>query len=351
MNNVVNIILGNSNSRFSGVTSTMLQVLEVQKSKAEIVVLGPHHLPADVRSVSLREAAEWARQSRLAGLTTVFHARRNNEMIQALLLRYVFLAPLRIVFTSTAQRQKSWITRWLMRRMDGVLSTCEAAARYIATPPDQIIPHGIDANLYLPATDRDAAYQKLGLPGRYGIGIFGRVRQQKGIDTLLESAMELLADYPDWSVVIVGEITPEQHGFVEGWQRRINQAGLSEQVVFTGKLPFEQIPAYFKAMSVVTALSRTEGFGLTVLEAMSTEAAVVATEAGAWPDIVESDRDGYIIPVADSLALTAHLKRLMENPKLRAEMGAAGRAKVLASYTVEREAQALLDYYRWLADS
>ena len=41
----------------------------------------------------------------------------------------------------------------------------------------------------------------------------------------------------------------------------------------------------------------------------------------------------------------------MENPKLRAEMGAAGRAKVLASYTVEREAQALLDYYRWLADS
>lgn len=345
----LSVILGNSNPRFSGVTSTMLQVLEVQKSKADLVVLGPHHLPSDVRSVGYFEAAAWARRGRMAGRIPVFHARRNREMIQALMLKYLLMAPLRLVFTSTAQRRKSWVTRWLMRRMDGILSTCEAAARYIDTPPDQIIPHGIDASLYSPAEDRKAAYKRLGLPGHYGIGVFGRVRQQKGIDTLLASAMEVLADYPEWTIVVVGEITPEQRGFAETWKRRIDQAGLSDQVHFTGELPFEQVAEYFKAMSIVTALSRTEGFGLTVLEALSSEAAVIATEAGAWPDIIRPGQDGYIIPVADSDSLSRYLKRLIDNPELRSELGAAGRAKVLQHYTVQREAQALLDYYRWLA--
>lgn len=342
------VILGNSNKRFSGVTSTMLQVLEVQKHRIPLVVLGAHHLPTDVPSLTFWSLWRLARRPLPDGRPRVFHARRNDEMIQALLLKALGVR-LRVVFTSTAQRRKTWLTRWLMSQMDGLLSTCTAAADYMPTPPDQLIPHGIDARRYEPSRVREQLWQRLGLPGRYGIGIFGRVRHQKGVDLLVEAALDVLPRHPDFTVVIVGEVTQDQTGFVDNLKNRLSESGLSDRVVFTGKLPFDRIPDYFRAMSIVTALSRNEGFGLTVLEAMSSGAAVIATQAGAWPDIIQDGVNGYLIPVADSSALADRLDTLMNEHDGRKKMADRGRQTVLEHYTVEREAESLLAYYRQLA--
>jgi len=344
----VEVILGNSNKRFSGVTSTMLQVLEVQKDKVPLVVLGKHHLPSDVPVASFWQLLRLARRPLPDGRTRVFHARRNDEMIQALLLKALG-ARLRIVFTSTAQRRKTWVTRFLMSRMDGLLSTCTAAADYMPTPPDQLIPHGINVERYHPAEDRDRLWQQLELPGRYGIGIFGRVRHQKGVDVLIDAALKVLPNHPDFTVVIVGEITQDQAEFVDRQKLRLKEAGLEDRVVFTGTLPFDQIPDHFRAMSIVTALSRNEGFGLTVLEALSSGAAVIATEAGAWPDIIRDGDNGYLIPVDDDRELEDRLETLMSDTAKRRTLAERGRQTVLRDYTVEREAQALLDYYAWLS--
>ncbi len=343
------VILGNSNKRFSGVTSTLLQVLEVQKQQARLVVLGEHHLPQDVPVVSFWQLVRLARKPLPNGKWRVFHARRNDEMIQALLLKKVFGAKIRIAFTSTAQRRKTWITRWLMSQMDGLLSTCTAAADYMPNPPDQLIPHGINADRYQPAVDREKLWESLGLPGKKGIGIFGRVRHQKGVDLLVNAALEVLPGHPDFSVIVVGEITPDQADFVKAQKERLKEAGLEDRVVFTGKLPFEQIPDYFRAMSIVTALSRNEGFGLTVLEAMSTGAAVVASQAGAWPDIIEDAKNGYLIPIDDSRQLADRLERLMSDAPNRDSLARQGRETVIKNYTVEREAAELLQYYADLA--
>lgn len=342
------LILGNSNKRFSGVTSTMLQVLAVQKQQLPLVVLGRHHLPDDVPVLGFWKLLTMARRPLANGRMRVFHARRNDEMIQALLLKWLG-ARIRIVFTSTAQRRKTWLTRFLMRRMDGLLSTCTAAAHYMPTPPDQLIPHGINAAHYAPAADRQALWQALQLPGQFGIGIFGRVRQQKGIDLLIQAAIKILPLYPQFSVIIVGGFGADQQAFVDEQKRLVEAAGLSERVVFTGELPFAQVPDYFRAMSIVTALSRNEGFGLTVLEAMSTEAAVIASEAGAWPDIIEDGRNGFLVPAGDWQQVAQRLEGLMSDDELRTRLAVAGRQTVLANYTVEREARALLDYYSRLA--
>lgn len=344
----IEVILGNSNKRFSGVTSTMLQVLEVQKDKVSLVVLGGHHLPADVPTVSFLRLLRLARRPLADGRPRVFHARRNDEMIQALLLKALG-ARLRIVFTSTAQRRKTWVTRFLMNRMDGLLSTCTAAAGYMPTPPDQLTPHGINTKRYHPVEDRDRLWQQLELPGRYGIGIFGRVRHQKGVDLLVDAALNVLPNHPDFTVVIVGEITQDHAEFVERQKLRLKEAGLEDRVVFTGKLPFDRIPDYFRAMSIVTALSRNEGFGLTVLEAMCSGAAVVATRAGAWPDIIRDGENGYLIPVGHNVELAERLDTLMADPIKRRMLADCGRQTVLNDYTVEREACSLLDYYAQLS--
>ncbi|MCP5538051.1 MAG: glycosyltransferase family 4 protein [Akkermansiaceae bacterium] len=345
------LILGNSNPRFSGVTSTMLQVLRYQKDLIKVAVLGSHHLPEGIQTVTFRQLAKLCRKPLPDGRYRVFHARRNNEVIQALLLKKLFGAKIRIAFTSTAQRQHSWITRYLIRQSDAIISTCSAAASYIQGGPDIIIPHGIDLNTYEPAEDRAALWQELGFPGKYGIGIFGRVRHQKGVDLLVHAAIPLLKKHPDFTVVICGETTSDHQGFQDKLQAEIDAAGLTERFLFLGKQPFAELPKLFKAMTIVTALSRNEGFGLTVPEAMASGVAVLASEAGAWKDIVRVGTDGYIVPCDDPEATEKQLDLMMSDPDKLLVMGRNGRARVEQHYTLEREARDLCDFLAQLANN
>ncbi len=179
-NEGIEVILGNSNPRFSGVTSTMLQTLEVQAKLMNVCVLGKHHLPEHLQHLSINflELAKICRASPANGKLRVFHARRNDEMLQALILKHLFRAQIKIVFTSTAQRYHSKFTRWLMNKMDCVISTCEAAASYLKEKPTAIIPHGIQSETYLPNPIKRGADTTT-------IAMFGRVREQKGTHFLL----------------------------------------------------------------------------------------------------------------------------------------------------------------------
>jgi mannosyltransferase len=336
------IILGNSNKRFSGVTSTMLQVLDVQKENAKIVVLGKHHLADDIRTIGFFELAKTAKRPLPSGKPRIFHARRNDEMIQGVLLKYIFRNKLKLIFTSTAQRPKTWITRWLMGKMDGLLTTCNAAHSFMEVKADRIIPHGIDV-------DRMRNQQPLApisLPTGFRVGIFGRVRKQKGIDLFVDALINLLPKFPEWSGVIVGQITEEQVLFVNELKTRITKAGLADRFVFMDEQAFVDIPALYRSMDIVTCLSINEGFGLTALEAMSVEKPVVATRAGAWPDIIDDETDGYIIDVSSEPQLRERLTALMESQVLRETIGRSAAEKVDQKYAIEREADALLIYYK-----
>lgn len=338
------LILGNSNSRFSGVTSTMLQVLRIQKEQVKVAVLGKHHLPEDVTCVSFRQLIQLCKNPLPDGRWRVFHARRNDEVIQALILKKVFRAKLKIVFTSTSQRNHSWITRYLIRQSDAIISTGTAAASYIQGGPDIIVPHGIDLSTYGPSEDREALWQELGYPGKYGIGIFGRVRHQKGVDLLVEAAIPLLKKHPDFTVIVCGETTPDHQSFQDKLQAQVDQAGLSERILFIGKQPFSELPKLFRAMTIVAALSRNEGFGLTVPEAMASGAAVLASEAGAWKDVVRDGIDGHIVPCGDLVATQDKLDKMMSSPEQLITMGQDGRKRVEKHYTIEREATQLCEF-------
>lgn len=322
----------------------MLQVLSIQKKLLKVAVLGNHHLPDDIPSVRFRELIALCRRPLANGRWRVFHARRNDEVIQALILKKLFRAKLKIVFTSTSQRNHSWITRYLIRQSDAIISTGTAAASYIKGGPDIIIPHGIDLNTYFPSDDRDALWQEFGYPGKYGIGIFGRVRHQKGVDLLIEAAIPLLQKNPDFTVIVCGETTSDHQDFQDQLQTKIDQAGLTDRMLFIGKQPFSKLPQLFRAMSIVTALSRNEGFGLTVIEAMACGSAVLASEAGAWKDIVRPGLDGEIVPCDDLPATQQALAKLIKHPAQLKEMGKRGREHVENHYTIEREAKAICDF-------
>ena len=95
--------------------------------------------------------------------------------------------------------------------MDAIIATSELSASFLKREAT-VVMHGVDTDAYAPPADRAAAFAEAGLPGRYAIGCFGRVRAQKGSDVFVEAMCRLLPRYPDFTAVMVGAIVPEQHG-------------------------------------------------------------------------------------------------------------------------------------------
>ena len=329
----------------------MLQVLPYQQSIIGIGVLGKHHLPAKTKSFSFFECARWLRHPLDCGVYRIFHARRNNEMLQAVALKYIFRAKIKIVFTATAQRQPSWITRWLASKADGLLTTSKTAAAFLPRPPDLIVPHGIDSMRFHPhPSGKKAAWEALNLPGQFGIGIFGRIRPQKGVDLLVDSMIQIFKRHPDCdaSLVVVGETTKQYETYLKSLKDRVHAEGLEGRFLFLGKQPFEKIPELMRGMSIVTALSRNEGFGLTVLEAMASGCAVLATNAGAWGDIIKN-KFGRIIPCNDSKQTEKVLNELLNfEQNVLESMGVRARLEIEKNFAIELEAKRLVDFYRFL---
>lgn len=350
----IELIIGNSNSNFSGVTSTMLQLLPEQQTLINLRVMGKHHLPDETLNISFWQVAKMCRKPLTDGRFRVFHARRVDEMIQALILKYVFRAKIKLVFSSAAQRNRSGSTLWLTDKMDAVLAMCKASASYLHRKPDAIIYHGVNTDVYTPPVDKIEAWQSLNLlpegveKGKRGIAILGRVRAQKGVHLFVKSCIELLDKYPDYTAVVVGSISSSNENFVKELKADIEKAGLSQRIVFAGEQNFADIPKIFSSLSLVVALSDNEGFGLTILEAMSSGSAVLASEAGAWPEVVREGTDGYVVPVNDLPAVIDKMDLLLSNEDKLAQMGIDGRERVLEHYSVQREAKQLVTFFRGL---
>jgi mannosyltransferase len=172
------------------------------------------------------------------------------------------------------------------------------------------------------------------------------VRGQKGTDLFVEAMCRLLPHYPEFSAVIIGAETPDQRGFAEALRDRVRAAGLTERVRFLGELPIAEVPLWYQRISIYAFTSRNEGFGLTLLEAMAAGAALVAARAGAAERVVADGDTGLLIPPGDVDALVQALERLLADPAGTAEMGRRARARVLAEFSVDAEAEHIVAVYQ-----
>jgi mannosyltransferase len=335
------LIVPNLHRRYSGVTATNRMVAPKLANAFRAAWLGPD-APEGVARMGLADLLKLWRRSR----PLIWHARRNNEMIVGVVLRSLGW-PLKLVFTSAAQRHHSWITRWLIRRMDAIIATNDISASYLKVKAT-VIPHGVDTDRYAPPADRAAAFAQTGLPGHYAIGCFGRVRAQKGTDVFVDAMCRLLPRYPDFTAVVVGAITPEQTAFANDLKKRIEAAGLGSRIVITGELEIEEVQRWYQRLTIYAFTSRNEGFGLTLIEAMAVGAALVASRAGAAELVVEGGVTGVLTPPGDVDALVAALEPLMRDSASAIAMGERGRARVLEKFSLDAEANRIAEVYRAL---
>src|SRR4051812_15175065 len=176
----VEVIVPNLSLRYSGVTATNRMIAPRLAAMLNTAWFG-RDAPDGVARLHWGDL--WRLRRPPASGLRVWHARRNIEMVAGVILRFLGW-PLLLVFTSVAQRQHSALTRWLIARMDAVIAPSQISQSYLRRPA-AVIHHGIDTGRYAPPADRAAAWRDSGLPGRCGIGCFGRVRAQKGTDVFV----------------------------------------------------------------------------------------------------------------------------------------------------------------------
>ncbi len=340
MTKLPDILVTNLHRRFTGVSATVQVLVPFQQTREDIAVLdtGGLGLPGTVPFRTILRHG-WSRP--VNGNYRIWHARRDVEMLLGLFLKYVLFQRWKLVFTSAAPKRHGRVLRFIMNRMDAIIATSERAAGFLDWH-SAVVPHGVDVELYQPA-DKAAAKAALGLSGLV-IGNFGRIRASKGTDLLIAALCKLLPEHPDVTVVITGEAKESEADYLKDLQDQLDQAGVADQVQFWGHADAQRVRQLYQACDLVIAASRTEGFGLTPLEAMASGAAVLTSGAGYWPELVTPEV-GARFETGDAEDLTAKLRDMVSDPDRLARMGQAGRHHILDNHAITGEVDGIFSVY------
>lgn len=336
----IEVVATNFNWRQSGGTTAVVQLVPEQAKTLNIAALG-FDLPERVPRMRWRDVPKLFRRPANRPFR-IYHCRRNNEMIAGLVLRDVLRAPVRLIFNSAGQRRHKALTRWMLRRMDAVIATSERSGAFLEVPYT-VVPHGTDFDHFHPARDSADGYASTGLPGKYAVGCTGRIRHQKGTDLFVDAMVRLLPNYPDWTAVITGRTTSDNLAFERELKAKVTAAGLSQRIIFLGDV--EDIAVWYRRFTLFVAPSRQEGFGLTPLEAMASETAVVTSDAGSFPTMIEPGVNGAIVPAGDGEALTAAIEPYLRDPQATIATGRAALAFVQANFSLAAEARGIRAVY------
>ena len=337
------LIVTNFNRNFTGVSATAAAVLRHQMNDYTLALAG-HPLPHGPDPISKRAAFKLSRKPPAGRPFVIWHVRRNPEMRAALWARDVLRLPVKIVFTSAAQRRHSAYPRWLISRMDAVIATTEAAATYVPNV-FAVVPHGVDTDVFTPAQNKPLAWESLGYGGKIGLASIGRIRPEKGTDRFVQAMLRLLPHHPDLTALVIGRAASAHSAFLNGLKQQTAEAGLSDRLLFPGEIPAAAMPKLMRGLSAVVQLPRYEGYGMTPLEGMASGVPFVATDAGSYRAFSQGGQTGTIVP-DDAPEETANaLTSLLADPERLAACSDAARRAAVNLFSIQAEAQGIAKVY------
>ncbi|MDP9241189.1 MAG: glycosyltransferase family 4 protein [Actinomycetota bacterium] len=189
---------------------------------------------------------------------------------------------------------------------------------------------GVDATMFSPSVDGSAVRTRLGLARRPVVVCVSRLVARKGQDTLIQALPLIRSAVPDAALLLVGG-GPDQPRL----QRLVVECGVADDVVFTGSVPWPDLPAHYAAGDVFAMPCRTrrrgldvEGLGMVYLEGSATGLPVVAGDSGGAPDAVLDGETGSVVDGRSVPAVAQAVSGLLADPTLARAMGDKGRAWV-----------------------
>ena len=231
-------------------------------------------------------------------------------------------------------------------KLHGRIAVSPAARHFISRyfPGEyKIVPNGVEPGRYQRAVP--IARYRDGVPN---ILFVGRMEPRKGLIHLLRAFRKLQRDGVRARLLLVGTGPGEREA------RRYVLTRQLEDVEFLGRVPEGQKAQLFKTADIyVSPATGRESFGIVLLEAMSAGAPIICSDIHGYRGVVRRDRDGLLVEPGNADALAASMRRLIDDPQLRAQLSRAGEERAQL-FTWEHVGQAVEEYYgfviRRLAD-
>lgn len=201
-----------------------------------------------------------------------------------------------------------------------------------------VIPNGIDfgrLDARTPQFNRDELRRRLNIGAdTLLVGTVGELKRQKGHEDFLRAAAIIARARPDVHFIIAGGDTTRTGGHRETLEQLAAELRLSDRVHLLGWL--DDVGSLLASLDVYVSASRTESFGLALVEAMAAGLSVVATATEGAKEIIGSESAGVIVPVGDVEALASSTIRLIESPVERARIGEVARSVARTRFNLER---------------
>jgi L-malate glycosyltransferase len=225
-------------------------------------------------------------------------------------------------------------SRWKHRQVDCFIAASEAIRRMLVgdgVPAERTVTvhEGIDID-HVRAAPAVNLHETFWLP--HGAPVVGNVAAlvpHKGHRHLIEAAQLVVREVPDARFIILGE-----GELREPLERQVREHQLEKHVLLPGFRT--DVLGCLKGFDLFVMSSVTEGLGTSLLDAMACSKAIVATQAGGVPEVVEEGRTGFLAEPRDHHAMARSIIRLLKEEPLRRQMGEAGFARVRERFTVER---------------
>ncbi len=221
---------------------------------------------------------------------------------------------------------------FLYRQLDLNITITKALAddmRRFLNPAyvERVVPlyYGVAApQAFLSAEARQAVRDELGIaPSTFLVGLIGRIKQYKGQHLLVEAIGKALSQGEDVAALIVGHAMEQD--YLDDLKRQVQKNGWQERILFRDFI--EQPQRLMQACEVVALTTVEETFGLVLVEAMRAGVAVIGSDRGGVPEIIDHEQTGLLFRSTDGEDLYRQLQRLWQDRDFCARLAAAGKVK------------------------
>jgi glycosyltransferase involved in cell wall biosynthesis len=257
-------------------------------------------------------------------------------------------SPFHAYQSRTAYWAYVWAERWAARRCDRLISVADAmTAQYLAAGigrPEQYVTvsSGMDVEPFLsPPVSRDDVRTRYSLPASAVVVCkVARLFELKGHDDVIEVARRLCPTRPNLRFLFVGD------GLLrEALTQRIAELGLSERFTFTGLVPPDKVPELIHAADLVVHTSLREGLARVLPQGLICGKPVISYDIDGAREVCVTGETGVLVPPRDLDQLTSAVSDLVDDPALRARLGATGRARFTDQFRHETMTRRLREIY------
>lgn len=210
----------------------------------------------------------------------------------------------------------------------------------------EVIPNGIDLKRFenpLSETDHATVREKLGVKRRLLVGTVGSFLPLKGFEEFVRAASIVSRLRDDVDFVIIGDNEPRNRDYRMHIERLVQDLGLTRLlrlVNWSGDLT-----PFYQALDIYVSSSHSEAFGLSIVEAMAANRAVVATATEGAKEIVKDNVTGVIVPVGDVEKLAESIARLLGDANERTRLGANAGNDARQRFGLDRMVEAIEQVY------